>query len=114
MLSSIFYLLSTIHNLLSTTQNLLLLRSRKIHLRCLLLFGAGFELGPLLEAHHAGDEDRGESTQFAVVTLHGFVEAPALDSDAVFRALELRLQIEEILIRFKVRILLHNHQEPAQ
>src|SRR5690348_12867906 len=57
----------------------------------------GGKIGPFFEAEHAGIENRRERFDGGVVRLHCFIEITSLDTDPVFGALELRLQVLEIL-----------------
>src|SRR5205085_2139061 len=69
-------------------------------------------LGP--EAHHPGDEAGGKRAKPGVVVADRLVVALALDGDAVFRALELALQREEVLIGFEIRIALDGDQQATE
>src|SRR5438132_20737 len=65
-----------------------------------------FEVLLRREARHRRHDARREPADGGVVLLRDFVVAMTLDGDAVLRSLELRLQVEEILIRFQVGIAL--------
>src|SRR2546428_146238 len=86
----------------------------ELHRRCLLRPGRGLEVRLLLEAHHPGEEGRGEALPRGVVLLRLLVEAHALDRDAVLRALELRLEVAEVLVGLQVRIALHDHEQTGE
>src|SRR5262245_28194362 len=61
-----------------------------------------------------GPDHSGESAQLGVVAAHGFdVVAPG-NGNAVLGALKLRLQCEEILVRFQVGVALRDCEQPSQ
>src|SRR5499433_2914606 len=61
-----------------------------------------------------GPDHAGERAQLRVVLPHRFdVVAPG-DGDAVLRAFELRLQREEVLIRFQIGIALRHRKQPPE
>src|SRR6185369_17186685 len=68
------------------------------------------EVRLLAEVAHAGDDAGGELQDVRVVRLRRFVEASALDGDAVLRSFELRLQLEEVLVRLQFGITLHHDE----
>ena len=55
-----------------------------------------------------------EGADFGVVTFNRLDEVATGHADAVFRAFKLRLQGEEVLIGFQVRIALGHHHQTAQ
>src|SRR5919109_4094949 len=69
-------------------------------------------LGP--ETHHPGDEARGKRAKPGVVVADRLVVTLALDGDAVFRALELALQREEVLVRLELRIPLDDDEQSTE
>ncbi|MCY1415015.1 hypothetical protein D9M71_304820 [compost metagenome] len=56
----------------------------------------------------------GEGADLGVVALHGGNEILARDGDAVLGTFKLRLQGEEVLIGFKVRVTLGHHHQATQ
>src|SRR5262249_52960860 len=70
--------------------------------------------GLVAPVERRGPDDAGERTQLRVVLPHRFdVVAPG-DGDAVLRAFELRLQREEILVRFQIGIALRHREQPPE
>src|SRR5215469_949869 len=67
-----------------------------------------------LEAENLRGDVRGEGAHGHVVVLHGPDVAVAGHSDAVLGALELRLQIAEVLIRLQLRIVLGDGEQTLQ
>src|SRR5215813_2311950 len=86
----------------------------ELHLRHRLGARGGLEEGLLLEAAQGSDEARGEDAHAEVVVAHRLVEALALHRDAVFRALELALQGEEVLVALELGITLHGDEEARE
>ncbi len=72
------------------------------------------EVRGLAEAEPIRDDRRRKHAPRGVVALSDFVEALALDGDAVLGPGELVLELEEVRVRFELRISLHHHHEPAQ
>src|SRR5262245_4384947 len=70
--------------------------------------------GLVAPVERRGPDDAGECAQLRVVLPHRFdVVAPG-DSDAVLRAFELRLQREEVLVRFQIGIALRHREQPPE
>src|SRR5687767_4582624 len=76
------------------------------HLGRLAAAGRTAEVRLLLEAAHARHQAGRKAAHRGVVCLRGLVVAPALDGDAVLRPFELRLQLEEVLVRLQLGIAL--------
>src|SRR6266540_1990839 len=72
------------------------------------------ELRLFLEAEHHRREVAGERAHRDVVLLHCPDVAVARHRDAVLGALELRLQLKEVLVRLELRIVLGDHQQARQ
>src|SRR5688500_1088678 len=83
----------------------------EVDLGCLAAAGRTAEVSLLLEAAHARDQAGREAADRRVVSLRGFVVAAAFDGDAVLRPFELRLQLEESLIRPQLGIALHHDEQ---
>src|SRR5947207_4161539 len=92
----------------------LLLSEVELDFRRFAASGRALEVRLLLEAGEAGNHARGELQDVGVVLLRGFVEAAALDGDAVLRPFELRLQLEEVLVRFQLGIFLDDDEQSRQ
>src|SRR5262245_35612655 len=92
-------------------------RSRaEIHLRRnrdFLLVGDG-EVGLLLVAEHHGGQVVREGADTDVVILHRFDVAVACHRDAVLGTFKLRHQVLEQRIRFELRIVFGDYEEPRQ
>src|SRR6266542_3872610 len=86
----------------------------ELHLGRLLATGRGLEEGLLLEAAEGGDHAAGIKLEPRVVVAHRLVEAHALHRDPVLGALELALQLEEVLVGLELGIALDGDEEPAQ
>jgi len=71
--------------------------------------GSGFEEFRSFEVEHAGKEIVGEDDQDLIILGGCVVIDAAFLVDAVFGAFQLLLQIEVILVRFKLGITLHDH-----
>ena len=56
----------------------------------------------------------GESTDFGVVLLHGGDVVTARHANAILGTFQLRLQRQEILVGFQVRIAFRHHHQPLQ
>src|SRR5262249_36059100 len=70
--------------------------------------------GLVAPVERRGPDDAGERTQLRVVLPHRVdVVAPG-DGDAVLGALELRLQREEVLVRFQIGIALRHREQPPE
>ena len=67
----------------------------------------------LVAEHHRGEVDR-ELAHRHVVVLHRLDVAVARHGDAVLGALELRLQVAEVLVGLELRVVLGDHQQPRQ
>src|SRR5882724_1217479 len=67
----------------------------------------------LVAEHHRRQVDR-ELADEHVVFLHRLDVAVARHRDAVFRALELRLQVAEIGVRLELRVILRDHEQSRQ
>src|SRR3954464_5097430 len=61
-----------------------------------------------------GPDDARERTQLGIVLPHRLDVVAACDHNAILRALELRLQGKEVLVRFKVGISLRNRKQPPE
>src|SRR5688572_5138588 len=72
------------------------------------------ELRPLLVAEDHRREVGREGAHGGVVLLRGLDEAVARHGDAVLGALELRLQLAEVLVGLELRIVLRHHQQARQ
>ena len=55
-----------------------------------------------------------EGANLGVVALNGEDKVAPRHADTVFRAFKLRLQRQEVLVGFKVRVTLGHHHQPAQ
>src|SRR5215510_9470246 len=92
-------------------------RSRaEIHLRCngdFLLVGDR-EVGLLLVAEHHGRQIVREGADADIIVLHRFDVAVARHRDAVLGTFKLRHQVLEQCVRFKLRIIFGDDQEPRQ
>src|SRR5579862_4963033 len=91
-------------------------RSLELHFRRGLGALLRLEVGLDVEAgaEEAGDQHRREALALGVEALRRLVVAHALDGDAVLGALELRLQVTEVLGGLEVRVLLDHHQQARQ
>src|ERR1051325_4704271 len=88
---------------------------REVALRRFTRSGVGHgEVLLLVEARRRRDEARREAAHRDVVVLRHLVVAAALDRDAVLGPLELRLQVEEVLVRFQVGILLDYDEQSRE
>src|SRR5205814_4285348 len=67
-----------------------------------------------VEAAEIRDDVSGELADGGVVLLRRLVVALTFDRDAILRSFELRLKLEEILIRFQVGITLDDDEESRQ
>ncbi len=84
---------------------------RRLHL----LLGDGERLHRLVAAiENVRPDDAGESSQLGVIDAHCFDVVAPRNRDAVLGAFELRLQREEVGVRFQVRVILLNRQEPSE
>src|SRR5438067_1771388 len=85
----------------------------EVHLRRFLRSGGAAEVR-LLREPASGHEVGRKLLGGGVVGRYHVVVALALDGDAILGSLELRLQLEEVLIRFQVRVALDDDQEARQ
>src|SRR6187402_678698 len=67
--------------------------------------GLGREVGLLVEAHDAGEEDRRHALDRGVIVPGELVKPAALDADAVLSPLELGLQLLEVGGRLEARVI---------
>src|SRR5438132_12176816 len=86
----------------------------KIHLGRNVRARGAAEVGLWLEPKRVRDEVRRELDYGRVELLSDLVVAAALDGNAVLRPFELRLQLEEVRVRFEIGIALHDHEQPRQ
>src|SRR5436190_17481650 len=86
----------------------------EIDLRYLLRFGRRLEERIFLEAEHLRRQVGRKLPPRGVVVLHALVVAHALDGDAVFRSGELVHQAVELFVRFQVRIVLGDREQPSE
>src|SRR5690606_10744046 len=88
----------------------------ELHARRVLRARRGLEVRLLVEARaeEAGHQHRGEAEALGVEGLRRLVEAHALSGDPVLGALELRLEVAEVLVRLQLRVALHRHHQPAE
>src|SRR5437879_252119 len=66
------------------------------------------------ESAHARHQTVRKERNERVVILDGLVVATALDGDAIFRARQLVLQAQKILIGFQLRIIFNHHEQAPQ
>ena len=86
----------------------------KFHRRCRLRSGLGLEIGALLEAEQSGQDVLGEAADGGVELAGRVVEVLACHVDAVLRAFQLGLQLQEVLVGLQVGIVLGDGQQFAQ
>ena len=88
----------------------------ELHLRRALgLFGDGERLHRLVAfVERARPDHAGKRLELGVVGLHRLDVVAPRDRDAVLGAFELRLQREEVLVRFQVRIVFADREQPAE
>src|SRR5689334_20617896 len=72
------------------------------------------KIGPGGKAGHVGDDKGRETLDGGIVVLGRLVEKIAGRGDAVLGALQLRLEIEEVLVGLQVRITFHNDQQAGK
>src|SRR2546423_5947627 len=90
-------------------------RRAEVDRRRLVRGGVGHgEVGLRLEAADRRGEASGKLPDGHVVVPRCVVVALALDGDAVLRPLELRLELEEVLVRFELGITLHDDEQPRE
>src|SRR5690606_23577280 len=90
-------------------------RAAEVHLRRLLdlLQVVDGEVRPGLVPEHLRRQVLRELPDVGVVVLHRGDVALALDGDAVLGALQLRLQLQKVLVGLELRIVLRHQQQPA-
>ena len=86
----------------------------EFHRRCRLRSGLGLEVGVLLEAEQSGEDIAGEAADGGVELAGRVVEVLACHVDAVLRAFQLGLQLQEVLVGLQVGIVLGDGQQFAQ
>src|SRR5258705_574796 len=89
-------------------------RALELHLRRRLAARRRLEVGLLPKAAQGGHEAARKQPEPRIVLAHRLVVAPALDGDAVFRALELALQRQKVLVGFQVGVALDGDEKAAQ
>src|SRR5580693_1035520 len=82
--------------------------------RCDLLLVGNREVRLHLEVEHLGGEVHREGAHRDVVALYRLDVAVTRHGDAIFRALELRLQVAEVLIGLEVGVALHHYHQTAE
>src|SRR5471032_991795 len=89
----------------------------ELHLRCLIgVLGGRFEVRAQRQVavHQAMPEAAGKGADLGVVLFHAENEVTPRHTDAVFRAFQLGLQGQEVLVRLQVRVTLRDHHQATE